>query len=1342
MMCFSNPLICKRVLTRILSGIKTGLLIFLGFSYAAGQTFRHFSGEEEFSPRGAILSITQDSEGFMWFASPRGLYRYDGRSFKKYGRPLADSASASPLYVHCVQSDSKGNIWAGTVEGLYLYDKEKDVFSIVSTHDPLENNSLSHNQVYTIFEDKRKQLWAGTPGGLDLITFTDGNVKIARKLPAALTGRSRAVRSIAEEPDGTLWLGTYDGLIRFRSESDTKLFKRTSKVPSTVLNQFVEVFVDKKGTVWVGSNEPGLVKFDKADEAFVSVESFRDPVGNLPVVNKICVDSRGRYWLATESGLARYDPDGNSSHWYRRDASNPYSLSDNVLYSQFIDNQGGLWLGSYYWGVNYWHPDSPMFSIWPAETHAVPYDHFLNGWAGSTPNGSTWTLSNDRRSLLIMAKNQEQSRLYTLTIPTPEIYHLFMLDTNGVFWCAGQKGLCRVDLKRNSTKFFSLNQTTGRTNSLTRDQSGVIWLGGSFGLRKFNELNGTFETVKTIKNEVRGVFEDSQKKIWVGCKEAVFLISSEGALIDSCETDDYLNKFVEDTHGNIWSVVNKTLVKFDSKENRLTFEKVLTGEFWGIEIDKNGSLWLCEDTKLKRFDPDKKLVQTFGYREGLPLNSLLGYSDPFKDGESFLYFTTNNEIFRFDPAANKSIDSQSPVVLTSLKLFNRQVSMGDKTGILEKPVNQTRTLRFRHDQNVFALDFSLLSFFKSDANQFAYRLKGFDKDWNLVSIPSATYTNLPPGTYEFQAKAANGDGIWTNKPLELAIIILPPWWKTWYAYLFYFLFAAAAVYGVTRFFWLRSAFEKENELYQSKIDFFTNISHEIRTHLTLISGPLEKAFQSSLTGSDTRNFLTYTKNNTDKLLHLVNELLDFRKMQSGKTRLQVAEHDVVRVIRNVLAAFEHVADEKEISVDIVAPENRVLLWFDRSQLQKVFYNLLGNAFKFTPDNGRVRIVINEGFNEVTITITDNGPGIAPKYLGRIFTSFFQVNDNGSNSQNTGYGIGLALSRSIIDRHRGDLSVTSRQKSDSGYGETTFTIRLMTGNWYSDDSDIVVALSDSTAVPPQTNDYPVSEQDATSDRESTLLIIEDNDELRSFAVELFRDSYRVLEAADGRNGLSIAQKHMPDVIVCDVMMPEMNGLEVCRKLRSDFTTRHIPIILISARSAAVQMLEGLESGADDYLIKPFDFKILDAKIRTQLRTREAVRLQYSRIVSFGPGPLEIKDPDSEFIEKLRDLVVQNLSDTGFGVEQMAFQMGASVSVLYRKLRALTGMTVNSFTKNIRMKRARQLLESGHYNVSEVANEVGYDDTQYFSREYKKTFGKAPSETRKTGLENNSGGESAP
>ncbi len=552
---------------------------------------------------------------------------------------------------------------------------------------------------------------------------------------------------------------------------------------------------------------------------------------------------------------------------------------------------------------------------------------------------------------------------------------------------------------------------------------------------------------------------------------------------------------------------------------------------------------------------------------------------------------------------------------------------------------------------------------------------------------------------------------------NLSAVVLSPWWKTWYAYLAYIVAAGLLICTVARFFRMRRAFRKESELYEAKLDFFTNISHEIYTHLALINAPLQKAFHSLNVDDEAKSYLKYAQNNSERLMSLVGELLDFRKIQSGNQKLSAGKYDLVGILENVLAAFEHLSAEKGITTVYQRPDLPVMAWVDAVKIQKVFYNLLGNAYKFTPNGGKITLILKENRDNVQVEFHNSGKGIAPEYLSRLFVNFFQVYNE--KTENTGYGIGLALSKSIVDQHGGKLTVSSVPAApDQEDGETCFTVALL-----KDREDPKPGLIEAgTDDLPVVGKLPVGTESTT--HKYSLLLIEDHNEFRAFEKESFRDTYNVLEADNGRDGLSIAQQKMPDLILCDVILPGLSGLEVCRRLRSDTRTSYIPVIMISVRSTSAEIREGLAAGADDYLIKPFDLKVLELKIYNLIRVRKALQSQHSRTISLEPEMAVVADLDGEFLLKIKTAVVERMDDPNFGVEQLAFEAGVSVSVLYRKLRSLTGMTASEFIRTIKFKRAVQLLESGAYNVGEIALMLGFESSRYFTRAFKKEFGKPP------------------
>ncbi len=1309
----------------------------LFFIKAYGQVFKNFR-EVNGVPLATTLGITQDKQGFMWFGTEAGLYRYNSKTFNRY---YADKQN-NPSHIRDLLTDSQGNIWiASTVSGLYLYKPETDTFTNF-LHDSTNVNSLSDNSVNCVIIDQKKQIWAGTQQGLSRITNDHGKIRITRHLQTEFSGRTLLIRSLTEDKAGNIWMATGDGLVKMQNDgSKPRLYRIPSGKSQIQLSELIFVYADDSGTIWLGSNG-GVYQFNPVTENFKLVEGLKTPTGEFPNASKMVPDGKGSYWMATSSGLVHFDPLTLQADWYVNRPGDPNSLGNTSIFSLYLDRQGGLWCGSFYAGVSNLHFDAPRFRSWPFAANDLRNRSFSNAWLGGSRTKRVWTISDNLDKLLVFGADGRSPSTFNLKLPKEADYYSFYLDENNVLWGAGYSVLTSFNLRTGSYQHYPLTiegesaPINDRTFAIFTDSYKRFWIGGYYGLLLFDQKRGTFVRQATPNISVRSIYEDSRRNIWIGGANEIYRVDSKNSTSPTPPLEripvgpkraEYFWRIAEDLSGTIWAAGTTSLFQYHSENNRFEPNADVPGGYIkDVVPDDQGYLWLNSAHKLYRYHPQKRTLQSYGYDDGLPQNGLLfqGYGTTDSDGN--LYFSTNAGMFSFDPAAIAvNDDTSTPVVLTSLKLYNKEVATGDSTGLLPEPLWKTKEITFRHDQSIFTIDFALLNYVRAAHNKYAYKIDGIDRDWNYVESPSATYTNLPPGAYTFQVKAANGDGFWMKEPLKLKITILPPWWKTWYAYLFYLLLFAAAVYAITRFFWLRNSFRKENALNQVKLDFFTNVSHEIRTHLSLISGPLEKAHAQLREGGNVEHNLNSARSNSDRLMLLVNELLDFRKIQSGGTQLLVREHEVVKTIKSVIAAFEHVGRDKDIETSLICPDTPVLLWFDIAQMQKVFYNLLSNAYKFTPNGGKVSVRITEISNEVTITVEDTGNGISPGHLKKLFTYYYQA-----DSGKPGYGIGLALSKSIVERHRGYLTAESRLGTGSTTGGTSLTIRLLRENRHFSPDQIAAKNEDYvTGMFAGQQVAPAAAHVAGDKLHNTILIIEDNDELRAFIRELFEGMFSTIEAENGRHGLEQAKEHIPDLILCDVMMPEMNGLEVCRNLKNDINTSHIPIVLLTARTQNEQIIEGLAAGADDYLIKPFDPRIVSLKISNLIRRRDDMKEHYRQVVLAEPetGNNIAQDVNEAFLAKLRGLVRENISSPNFGVNELAVQVGMSVSVLYRKIRSLTGMTVNDFMKTIRFNEARKLLESGVYNVSEVAAIIGYD-SRYFSNEFKKVFGQKPKEIR--------------
>ncbi|HEY8898430.1 MAG TPA: hybrid sensor histidine kinase/response regulator transcription factor, partial [Niastella sp.] len=759
----------------------------------------------------------------------------------------------------------------------------------------------------------------------------------------------------------------------------------------------------------------------------------------------------------------------------------------------------------------------------------------------------------------------------------------------------------------------------------------------------------------------------------------------------------------------------------------------------GLLDDEQGNLWLSSNTGLIRYNPARNSAQTYTMSDGLAGNEFNNNSY-CKDSRGEMYFGGFNGITHFYPAGIETNNYTAPLVFTGLKLFNNYIGIDDGNKILNENITLSPGLTFRYNQDVFTIEFALLNYIKSSKNKYSYKLEGFDKGWNEVTNNTATYTNLPSGNYIFHVKGANNDGIW-SAPARIAIKVLPPFWLTWWAYCIYILVLAGILFFVLRYFFLRALLKKEDELHQVKLNFFTNVSHEIRTHLTLIMAPVEKMLDNKQHDSFVQQQLSQVKQNADRLLKLVSELMDFRKAETDHLQLHIGRYNLVPFLQDIYVSFRETSLAREINMSFIHNAEEMYLYYDKEQLEKVFFNLLANALKFTPAGGRVVLMAEQKDNRITVTVTDNGRGIAPQYIDKLFTNFFQVADHGL--QNTGYGIGLALSKNIIALHQGSISVESEPATDNREGKTVFTVSLKQGNSHFSGADILVVRPDKAPVRAEkittggiTIPTAALVQAALTDKNFTILLAEDNVELRQLIKETFVQQYHILECPNGLQAWETAIVEIPDLIISDVMMPEMDGFTLCEKLKTDQRTSHIPVILLTAKSTQSDQVSGLETGADLYLTKPFSTRILELNVRNLLASREKLRQRFSsQIVAptlpdgqTGESFTENVSGtvDAAFLQKVLTIIEEHIDNPDFGVEMLSRKTAMSAPVLYKKIKAVTDMSVNEFVKSIRLKKAAQLLLKKQMTVYEVAYAVGYSDRKYFSREFKKQFGKTPSE----------------
>ena len=1343
------------------------LFLLLEVSFEASTqkiTFNHLSVENGLS-NNSVLAISQDKEGFLWFGTRKGLNRYDGTKFKIYTHNAKDSNSIADNNIVSLFCDSKNNLWIGSSSGLNIYNRANDSFEKIH----LNNNKFL--VIYCIDETRDGSIWVGTSNGL-FIRSNSTNKQFTRFQSNEQNGiAGNTIRSVCEDHLGQIWLGTNNGLSRLQKKGNQYIFQSFRNNPANVrslsANYITAITEDRSHRLWIGTQNQGLNLFLPATGEFVRYSKAGN--GNSGLINNniriILTSSSGMIWIGTQEGLSVMNPDTKTIESYQNEAGGQKSLSQNSVYSLYEDTNGSFWVGTYFGGVNSTLSASGVFntiqhqekssSLSNNVVSSIVEDNQENLWIGTEGGGLNFL--NRKTGLFTIYKNI----LSNSSSLASNLVKVVMVDKEQNIWCGTHGGGLNVlDRKKNQFIRYLYKENDAATlwseiTSLAEDDNERLWVVSNSGLKLFKK-SGTGISALPL-NSIPGalsnippsttLYKDLQNNIWIGASPGLFKVS--GNNFEEISNELSVNSITQDKNGHIWAALkNEGLAMYNTQTKQLTKYTQKDGlpnqNIIGILEDSAGNLWLSTDNGLIKFNPDKKTLQTFTTSDGLAGNEF-NYNSFLRNQQGEFFFGGYNGISHFFPEKIESNLHIAPMAFTGLRVFNTPVGIHGEDELLSANINQTKEIAFRHDQNVFTLEFALLNFIKSEKNKYAYKLEGFDEDWNEVNNTSATYTNLPSGTYTFWVKGANNDGVWSN-PISIKIKVLPAVWFTWWAYCLYALIIIALLFLLVRFFFLRELLKKEDELHKVKLNFFTNVSHEIRTHLTLIMAPVDKLLHQHEKEVFIQQQLSQVKSNANRLLKLVNELMDFRKAETSHLKLQISRQNLIPVLQDIYSSFQEMSLTKQINISFIHNVEEMYLYFDKEQLEKVFYNLLVNAFKFTPEGGRIYLIAEQKDNKVIVSVTDNGRGIAPEYLKNLFTNFFQVADHGL--QNTGYGIGLALSKNIVELHKGSITVESEPAEKEKEGKTVFTVTLLQGNQHFDASDLLLPKQPlekkSASVQQEKNISRLNEQ-TENNKTFTVLIADDNDELRALLKDNLADTYHIVESANGKQAWETATEQIPDCIISDVMMPEMDGITLCAKLKSDERTSHIPVILLTAKTAQNDQVAGLEKGADIYITKPFSAKILELSIRNLLSAREKMRdtlrskLQLKETTqnkadeprsSTLPYTADthhfINQVDEEFLLRVIQIVNDHLEDPDFGVDKLARKVAMSPPILYKKIKAVTNMSVNEFVKSIRLKKAAQLLQEGNMTVYEVAFAIGYNDRKYFSQEFKKYFGKTPSE----------------
>lgn len=1310
--------------------------------------------------------IVQDTEGFMWIGTNDGLNRFDGKSFKVYRRVQFDTASVQSNQISDLLVDSHNVLWVGTLRaGLSRYNKETDSF-ITYLSDYNDHNTLSANAVTALAEDAHGQLWVGTYNGLNL--FDCANERFIRFLynpadPSNPRGIAfDQVRSFELLGD-TLWMGYSSGVISALNVKQ-KVFKhyKLFNVDDRNIKEFMITSICADGDwLWLSTWGEGVWMFNRRTH---HCKRF-DAVSHL-YVNDIFKDEHNIIWIATESnGVLQVDPGRSRITNFMHDDFDEHSLSNNSISKIYKDRQGSVWLCSKKGSLHYMIPDNPFHS-WrrnPVNPAALSDDHITcvlednkrRLWVGFLNGGiDRFDLKGQQRKITI--SSQSTNGLGYGTVVT------FFQGRDGTIWVGTfLEGLKKYDEK--TGRFRSFRHDPENANSIScnsirqiaEDSRGNLWLathGG--GLDMFDPVNETFrhhrvnynDTANTINSDwLLSVFCDKDDNIWVGSVSGITVLDKYATVLRHYNarpgpqrlSDENINLIYQDSQGAYWVATNDGLNRIDPGLRSVSVYTTADGLpgnlIQGILEDGQHNLWISTAKGLSKFSPLLGTFRNYFVEDGLGDDEFITASC-FKNIHGEMYFGAREGLSCFHPDSLRSSAFEPPVYITDFRLFNRPVEIRDgkqEAFVLGTQIRFAREITLQYDQNIIGFEFVALDYRNPGKNQFMYMMDGFDKDWSQPgSRQDVTYTNLHPGKYTFRVKASSADGVWNERGTSVDIVIKPPLWKTPWAYTFYFVLAVSLMYGFRQLILRHAAvirkleleeleIEKLHEMDAQKMQFFSNISHEFRTPLTLITGPLENLLKNCRDQFQ-QTQLNIIYRNTTRLLRLINQLMDFRKLETSGLKLELAQHDVIQFIKMVANTFMLEARQRNINFSIVVTPASLVAWFDRDKLEKILYNLIGNAFKFTPDSGKIVVSVAheslDDFNHVVrIVVEDSGIGIPPESISRIFDRFYQA---GNSLNNHGTGIGLSLTKELTELHGGRITV----ESELGLGSRfTVVIPLQTASM-SDYEKAGTDMEEEMFAGKTSDDEETSAHEGVQDR-PFLLIIDDNPDMRFYIRSEFKD-YRIVDVPDGVTGFEKAITECPDVILCDVMMSPVDGITLCKKLKNDIHTSHIPVVLLTARSSDEHILAGLESGADDYVSKPFNPSILRAKVRNLVELR---RSGYKRF-KHQPGTtiLDISSTgtDEKFLKKVYEIVEKNLANADFDAADFALEVGMSRAQLYRKIQGVSGQSVKEFIRIIRLKKAAEMLLTTGLNISQVAFEVGFNSVAYFTKSFSDYFEVTP------------------
>ncbi|HEY8937707.1 MAG TPA: two-component regulator propeller domain-containing protein [Cyclobacteriaceae bacterium] len=1328
-----------------------------------------------------VHGFQKDKNGFLWIGTEAGLNRFDGYTVRKYFNDSQDSTSIRNNSIVSLFQLPEGHMGVLTIDGLSIYDPISDSF-INGSPSYLKIMQLHPDSIRKVIKDDNDIFWF-IPKTHGIILYDEKSKAHTyfKNNPADTTSIvSSPITCITQIRDGSYWIAHDDGTIEHAVLSDKRLkviYRNYLLKTDGRFSLSINIVADGDDDLWIYmlNDNRGIYFFDSKRKTIEHINKESSGVHlNTNIVSAVTVDNHGLIWVATDhGGINLINKKSKRVTIISHHDEEPQSLAQNSITTLYRDKEGIIWIGTYKHGLSYYHENIirfPLYQHYPLDLKGLPFgdvnrfveDKKGNLWIGT--NGGGLIYFDRQKNTFKQFKNNpnDPSSL------SSDVIVSLLIDDNDVLWIGTYYGGLNSFDGKKFKRFMPVPKDPSSINSrsiweIFEDSRHRLWIGTlDGGLELMDRKTNTFTHFRSgDENSVQSAYissiiEDKKGNLWFGTGRGIDILMHETSRFVHYENEKKNSKSLssntildlkESSDGRIWVATLTGLNLFDTKTKTFTLFRESDGlpsnTVLTIQEDSQRNLWLgtanglSKMTLSKKGNQNKYVFQNFDEADGLQ-GKQFNENASLKTRSNELIFGGSNGFNIFRPELLSVNKNPPQIVLTDFQLFTKSVKPGEKIDgriILSKSIVSSDEVVLPANENVFTIEFAALNFLHPEKNDYEYKLEGFSTDWLTADSKSRkiTFTNLNPGDYVFHVKAANNDGIWNEKGASLKITVLPPFWKTNIAFGVYVLFIIGALLITRKLIQQREQMKfvirqerqealRMHELDMMKIKFFTNVSHEFRTPLTLILTPLEKLLKQA-PDRDHQNQFLLIQRNAKRLLNLVNQLLDFRKMEVQELKFNPSEGDIIAFLNETVSSFSDLSEKKHIQLQFESSVASLETLFDQDKLEKILFNLLSNAFKFTPDHGSVsvKVTLLDGNEEkhLQIKVKDTGIGISSEKQERVFERFFQ-NELPKSMVNQGSGIGLSITKEFVRIMNGTITVESELEKGS-----TFTVDLPVKEVFSSTSTHEATETVSTALSNGIEEHVSGRIVTSDDKKPILLLVEDNEDFRFYLKDNLRDSYHVIEAKDGLDGWHKIIEYLPDLMVSDVMMPHMNGIELTRKVKSDKRVSHIPIILLTARTAEEQKLEGFEAGTDEYLTKPFNFEILVSRIRNLILQREKFQKSFSKQLDVKASELNITSVDEKFIKDAIRCVEEHIESTEFSVEDLSRELAISRAHLYKKIHALTGKSPLEFMRVIRLQQAAQLLERSQLTVAEVAYKVGFNNPKYFARYFKDEFGMLPS-----------------